>query len=85
MSTHRGKTRRHPSGPTSSTSSANPQGGLQAPLTFIFLSAALGENPQGHALFYGNLVVLAAGGAGSWRRAAGRAPFGRLAFSAPSR
>ncbi|MDF2975194.1 MAG: hypothetical protein K0R61_5644 [Microvirga sp.] len=33
MSTHRSKTRRHPSGPTSSTSSANPQGGLQASLT----------------------------------------------------
>jgi hypothetical protein len=52
---------------------------------FLFLSAALGENPLGHALFYGNLVVLAAGGAGSWRRAAGRVSFGRLALSAPSR
>ncbi|HEX6010316.1 MAG TPA: hypothetical protein VFY87_00650 [Geminicoccaceae bacterium] len=51
---------------------------------FIFLGAALGENPLGHALFYGNLVVLAAGGAGSWRRAASRAPFDRLALSAPS-
>jgi hypothetical protein len=29
-------------------------------------------------LFYGNLAVLATGGAGSWRLAAGRGEFGRL-------
>jgi len=51
---------------------------------FFFLSAALGENPLGHVLFYGNLIVLAAGGAGSWRVAAGRAALDRLAASAPS-
>lgn len=47
---------------------------------FFFLSAALGENPLGHMLFYGNLAVLATGGAGSWRRgAADRGELGRLA------
>jgi uncharacterized membrane protein YphA (DoxX/SURF4 family) len=35
---------------------------------FLLLSAALGENPLGHALFYGNLFALATGGAGSWSR-----------------
>jgi uncharacterized membrane protein YphA (DoxX/SURF4 family) len=39
---------------------------------FLFLGIALGENPLGHMLFYGNLVVLATGGAGSWSRAAKR-------------
>jgi len=33
---------------------------------FLLLSAALGENPLGHALFYGNLFALATGGAGIW-------------------
>ena len=33
ISTHRSRTHPHRSGPTSSTSSADPQGGLQAPLT----------------------------------------------------
>ena len=33
---------------------------------FLFLSMALGESPLGHVLFYGNLAVLATGGAGSW-------------------
>ena len=33
VSTHRSKARRHPSGPTSSTSSADPQGGLQTAVT----------------------------------------------------
>jgi hypothetical protein len=33
MSTHRSRARSHPSGPPSSTSSADPQGGPQAPLT----------------------------------------------------
>lgn len=33
---------------------------------FLFLSASLGEDPLGHALFYGNLLALATGGAGSW-------------------
>jgi hypothetical protein len=33
MSTHRSKTRRHPSGPASSTSSAGPQGALQTTVT----------------------------------------------------
>jgi hypothetical protein len=36
---------------------------------FLFLSTALGESPLGHVLFYGNLAVLATGGAGSWFRA----------------
>jgi hypothetical protein len=39
---------------------------------FLFLSTALGEDPLGHALFYGNLVALATGGAGGWRRAGRR-------------
>ena len=44
---------------------------------FMFLSAALGEDPLGHALFYGNMVALATGGAGSWRRAGKRDGFAR--------
>ena len=39
---------------------------------FFFLSTALGESPLGHVLFYGNLFVLATGGAGSWYRAGHR-------------
>src|SRR5206468_12763712 len=45
---------------------------------FMFLATALGEDPLGHVLFYGNLVALATGGAGSWRRA------GRRGFAARS-
>lgn len=49
---------------------------------FLFLSAALGEDPLGHALFYGNLAALATGGAGSWRRATARdLPIGAAAWA----
>lgn len=52
---------------------------------FLFLSAALGENPLGHVLFYGNLAVLATGGAGSWRGAARRGALPRVAVQMASR
>src|SRR3712207_5316613 len=40
MSTHRSKTRRHPSGPTSSTSSADLQGAPQTTVTLLGTVAA---------------------------------------------
>lgn len=54
-------------------------------IPFLFLGVALGENPLGHMLFYGNLAVLAVGGAGSWRGAARRGGLPRVAVHTASR
>ena len=48
---------------------------------FLFLATALGEDPLGHVLFYGNLIALATGGAGELARGGERGPLGGFARS----